>query len=169
MERATATGSTGSRRSWGVGRWRLERAPWRAPTRGPGEAPLEAPHAELVGDLKNVSGQMTPILNITRLHNAVSSVAGMRRGVMLARGYARQRSAFGRLLEDQPLHRQQLVELAVGAEGCLLLTMRLAELLGRVEQRVAGEQEAAVFRVGTSLAKLYTAKRAVAAASEVVE
>jgi len=52
---------------------------------------------------------------------------------MLARGYARQRSAFGRLLEDQPLHRQLLVELAVGAEGCLLLTMRLAELLGRVE------------------------------------
>jgi hypothetical protein len=109
------------------------------------------------------------MLNITRLHNAVSSVASMRRGVMLARGYAKRRSAFGRLLEEQPLHRQLLIELAVDAEACLLLTMRLAELLGQVEQKVAREQEANVFRIGTSLTKLYTAKRAVAAASEVVE
>jgi Acyl-CoA dehydrogenase, C-terminal domain len=88
---------------------------------------------------------------------------------MLARGYARRRSAFGRLLEDQPLHRQLLVELAVDAEACLQLTMRLAELLGRVEQKVASEQDANVFRIGTSLTKLYTAKRAVAAASEAIE
>jgi alkylation response protein AidB-like acyl-CoA dehydrogenase len=134
-----------------------------------GEVTLEGAHADLVGDLEHGFGQMTPMLNITRLHNAVSSVAGMRRGVMLARGYARRRSAFGRLLEDQPLHRQLLVELAVDAEACLLLTMRLAELLGRVEQKVATEQEANVFRVGTSLTKLYTAKRAVAAASEAIE
>jgi acyl-CoA dehydrogenase len=134
-----------------------------------GEVTLEGAHAELVGDLEHGFGQMTPMLNITRLHNAVSSVAGMRRGLMLARGYARQRRAFGRLLEDQPLHRQLLVELAVDAEACLLLTMRLAELLGRVEQKVASTQEANVFRIGTSLTKLYTAKRAVAAASEVIE
>ena len=88
---------------------------------------------------------------------------------MLARGYAARRRAFGKLLQDQPLHRQLLVELAVDAEGCLLLTMRLAELLGRVEQKVASEQEANVFRLGTSLTKLYTAKRAVATASEVIE
>jgi hypothetical protein len=93
----------------------------------------------------------------------------MRRGLLLARGYAAQRQAFGKLLQDQPLHRQQLVELAVDSEACLLLTMRLAELLGRVEQRVATEQEANVFRLGTSLTKLYTAKRAVAAASEAIE
>jgi acyl-CoA dehydrogenase len=134
-----------------------------------GEVTLDGAHAELVGELENGFAQMTPMLNITRLHNAVSSVASMRRGVMLARGYARQRSAFGRLLEDQPLHRQLLVELAVDAEACLLLTMRLAELLGRVEQGVASQQETDVFRIGTSLTKLYTAKRAVAAASEVLE
>jgi acyl-CoA dehydrogenase len=134
-----------------------------------GEVTLEGAHADLVGDLEQGFGQMTPMLNITRLHNAVSSVASMRRGVMLARGYAAKRTAFGRLLQDHPLHRQVLVELAVDAEACLLLTMRLAELLGRVEQRAATEQEANVFRLGTSLTKLYTAKRAVAAASEAIE
>ena len=134
-----------------------------------GEVTLDGAHAELVGALEHGFGQMTPMLNITRLHNAVSSAASMRRGLMLARGYAAQRSAFGRLLQDLPLHRQVLVELAVDAEACLLLTLRLAELLGRVEQKVASEQEANVFRLGTSLTKLYTAKRAVAAASEAIE
>jgi acyl-CoA dehydrogenase len=152
-------------------RYRIDRLKDKLGTRAmaTGEVTLEGAHADLVGDLEHGFGQMTPMLNITRLHNAVSSVAGMRRGVMLARGYARRRSAFGRLLEDQPLHRQLLVELAVDAEACLLLTMRLAELLGRVEQKVATEQETNVFRIGTSLTKLYTAKRAVAAASEVIE
>ena len=134
-----------------------------------GEVTLEGAHADLVGDLEHGFGQMTPMLNITRFHNAVSSAASMRRGFMLARGYAARRRAFGKLLEQQPLHRQLLVELAVDAEACLVLTMRLAELLGRVEQKQATEQEANVFRLGTSLTKLYTAKRAVAAASEVIE
>jgi len=130
---------------------------------------LDGAEAELVGVLEHGFSQMTPMLNITRFHNSVSAAASMRRGLMLARGYASQRAAFGRLLQDQPLHRQVLVELAVEAEGCLLLTLRLAQLLGRVEQKVATDQEANVFRVGTSLTKLYTAKRAVAAASEAIE
>ena len=90
-----------------------------------GEVTLEGARAELVGDLEHGFAQMTPMLNITRLHNAVSSAASMRRGLMLARGYAARRSAFGRLLQDQPLHRQLLVELAGDAEGCLPLTLRL--------------------------------------------
>src|SRR5207302_860379 len=69
----------------------------------------------------------------------------------------------------QPQPRQRLVEVGVDAEACLLLTMRLAGLLGRVEQKGASDQELNVFRLGTSLTKLYTAKRAVAAASEVIE
>jgi len=134
-----------------------------------GEVTLEGAVAHQVGELGNGFAQMTPMLNITRLHNAVSAAAGMRRGLMLARGYAAQRTAFGLPLDQQPLHRQLLTELAVDAEACLLLTLRLAELLGRVEQRIATDQESNLFRIGTSLTKLYTAKRAVAAASETLE
>ena len=134
-----------------------------------GEVTLEGAHAELVGEVENGFAQMTPMLNITRLHNAISSAAGMRRGLQLARGYAAQRRAFGRTLDAHPLHRQVLVELAVDAEACLLLTLRLAELLGRLETRAATESELLLFRLGTSLTKLYTAKKAVAAASETLE
>jgi alkylation response protein AidB-like acyl-CoA dehydrogenase len=134
-----------------------------------GEVTLEGAEADLVGDLEHGFQQMTPMLNITRLHNAIASAAGMRRALMLARCYAAQRSAFGRRLDEQPLQRQVLIQLAVQADAALLLTMRLAALLGRIECTLASESEQLLFRVGTSLAKLYTAKLAVAAASEGVE
>ncbi len=134
-----------------------------------GEVTLDGAHAELIGDLERGFAQMTPMLNITRLHNAISSAAGMRRGLMLACGYAAQRSAFGKRLDQLPLQRVVLTELAVAAEGCLHLTMRIAELLGCIECGRATEAERLLFRLGTSITKLYTAKQAVAAASEAIE
>jgi acyl-CoA dehydrogenase len=112
---------------------------------------------------------MTPMLNITRLHNAIASAAALRRGLQLARGYAAGRSAFGRTLDQLPLQRQVLSSLAVQAEAALALTMRLAAMVGRVEQGLATEQERLLFRLATSLVKLYTARQAVAGASEAVE
>jgi len=134
-----------------------------------GEVTLEGAFAEQVGELERGFAQMTPMLNITRLHNAIASSAALRRGLMLARGYAAQRMAFGRPLEQQPLQRQVLLQLALQAESSLLMTMRLAALMGRVEYGVAGEEERLLFRVGTSLTKLYTARQAVAGASEAIE
>jgi len=152
-------------------RYRVDRLKDKLGTRAmaTGEVTLEGAHAEQVGDVERGFAQMTPMLNITRLHNAIASAAAIRRGLMLARGYAAQRSAFGRPLEAQPLQRQVLLQLAVLAESSLLMTMRLAALMGRVECEVASEEERLLFRVGTSLAKLYTAKQAVAAASEAIE
>jgi len=134
-----------------------------------GEVTLEGALAEQVGELERGFAQMTPMLNITRLHNAIASSAALRRGLMLARGYAAQRMAFGRPLEQQPLQRQVLLQLALQAESSLLMTMRLAALMGRVECGVASEEERLLFRVGTSLTKLYTARQAVAGASEAIE
>jgi hypothetical protein len=47
--------------------------------------------------------------------------------------------------------------------------MRMAQLLGRIECGNASDQEATLFRLGIALTKLYTAKRAVATASEAIE
>ncbi len=134
-----------------------------------GEVTLEGATAHPVGDLERGFAQMTPMLNITRLHNAIASAAAIRRGLMLARGYASRRTAFGRRLDQQPLQRQVLLELAVRGEAVLLMTMRLAALMGRIECGVAGEEERQLFRVGTSLTKLWTARQAVACASEAIE
>jgi acyl-CoA dehydrogenase len=155
----------------GRNRYRVDRLKDKLGTRAmaTGEVTLEGALAEQVGEVERGFAQMTPMLNITRLHNAIASAAGIRRGLMLARGYAAQRTAFGKPLEQQPLQRQVLLQLAVQAESSLLITMRLAALMGRVECGLAGEEERLLFRLGTSLTKLYTAKQAVAAASEAIE
>src|SRR5207245_916408 len=77
--------------------------------------------------------------------------------------------AFGRTLEQQPLHQEVLREMSAQADGALYLTMRMAQLLGRVETGEAAGGEAALFRLGIALVKLYTAKQAVAVVSEAIE
>jgi acyl-CoA dehydrogenase len=134
-----------------------------------GEVTLEGAHAEQVGDVERGFAQMTSMLNVTRLHNAIASAGTLRRGLQLARGYAARRSAFGRPLDQLPLQRQVLVQLAVQAEAALAMTMRLAALLGRIECGSATVDESVVFRLGASLTKLYTARQAVTGASEVIE
>src|ERR1700730_5053292 len=151
--------------------YRIDRLKDKLGTRGmaTGEVTLDGARAELVGELDRGFAQMTPMLNITRLHNAVASAASLRRGLQLARGYAAGRHALGRALEQLPLQRQVLVEMAVRAEAALLLAMRLAVLLGRLELGLAGDGEKLLFRFGGSLVKLYTARQAVSGASEALE
>ncbi len=134
-----------------------------------GEVTLDGATAQLVGEVDRGFAQMTAMLNITRLHNAITAAALMRRGWMAASAYARQRVAFGRRLDEHPLHQQVLSDMAAEADGALFLTMRMAQLLGRIEQRQAGDEERALFRVGIALAKLYTGKQAVAVVSEAIE
>src|SRR5437879_1470546 len=134
-----------------------------------GEVTLDGAHAELVGEAERGFAQMTAMLNITRLHNAITAAAIMRRAVMLATSYAGQREAFGRKLQEHPLHREVLGQMTAEANGALYLTMRMAQLLGRIEAGTADAAEVALFRVGIALAKLYTGKQPVSVASEAIE
>jgi alkylation response protein AidB-like acyl-CoA dehydrogenase len=126
---------------------------------------LATPVGGVEAGLKKITG----MLNVTRVHNAISAAAGMRRGVELALAYARVRQAFGRRLEELPLHRETLVELAVEAEAAFALVARAAELLGRAEHAIASEREQRALRALVPVVKLLTGKDAVAHASEVVE
>lgn len=150
--------------------YRIERLKDKLGTRAmaTAEVSLQGAHAELVGEESRGFAQMTPMLNITRLHNAVAAAAGMRRAVTLACRYAARRESFGRRLDRHPLHREVLLDMAIQAEAGLSLTLRVAALLGRIENDVRDEDED-LFRVGVPLAKLYTARQAVAVASEAVE
>ncbi|MGE0536910.1 MAG: acyl-CoA dehydrogenase family protein [Pirellulales bacterium] len=125
--------------------------------------------AQLVGEAGRGVPNIATLVNVTRVYNAVCSVAGMRRGLALARDYAGRRQAFGKLLAEQPLHLETLANLAVEFEAALWLVFRVVELLGRDECGVASEDERAVLRLLTPLAKLYTARQTVASASEVLE
>jgi acyl-CoA dehydrogenase len=133
------------------------------------ELTLAGAYATPVGGVEGGLRKIAAMLNVTRMHNAISSAAGMRRGVDLAVAYARVRHAFGRPLIDLPLHRATLADLAVEAEAAFALAVRGMELLGRVEHGEAGEREQRALRALVPTIKLLTAKDAVAHASEVVE
>jgi hypothetical protein len=130
---------------------------------------LEGCVAAPVGELERGVKKITPLLNITRLHNAISACGMMARLLQLLRDYARRRVAFGSPLARKPLHRETLAALQVEYEAALALTFDCARLLGRVEAGEASADERATLRLLTPLCKLLTARQAVAVASEALE
>ncbi|KAG8146162.1 hypothetical protein E2320_012546 [Naja naja] len=133
------------------------------------EVLLDGARAHLI----SVEGQGIPyianMLNITRIYNSVCAAGNMRRIVDLARDYATKREAFGKPLKDHPLHMQTLTRMEVQTQAAFLLLMELARLLGLEETKKATEQEKHMLRLLTPLTKLYTAKQAIAVASEGLE
>lgn len=133
------------------------------------ELTLDGCRAELVGEASDGVRAIAPMLNLTRTWNAVTAVALMRRGIALARDYARRRVAFGARLLDLPLHAETLADQQAELEGAFHLTFRVCELIGHVERGAAGTDDARLLRILTPLAKLTTARQAVAVSSEVLE
>ncbi len=122
-----------------------------------------------LGELAHGVRQVAPMLNITRSWNAICAVASMARAISLARDFATRRQAFGRRLIEQPLHAQTLADLQADFEAAFALAFEVAHLLGRVEHGAASAEEAAVLRLLTPLAKLWTGKLAVKICSETLE
>lgn len=125
--------------------------------------------AELVGSAQNGVREIAPMMNVTRVWNAVCATGFLRRALALARDYATRRVVFGMPLIDQPLHQQTLADLQAELEGCFHLTFHVAELLGKSEQADADEASSQLLRLLTPIAKLTTAKVAVAGVSEAIE
>jgi len=130
---------------------------------------LDGIPALAVGELSHGVRHMAPMLNVTRTWNSVTAVALMRRGIALARDYARRREVLEGTLAEKPLHRDTLAGLQAEMEGAFHLTFRVVELLGRQEAREATGEERNLLRVLTPIVKLTTAKQAVAVCSEVLE
>jgi len=133
------------------------------------ELTLDGALATPVVGLKDGIRSITPMLNVTRMWNAVCSIAYMQRGLALARDYARRRVAFGGPLSERPLHVDTLAGQAAEFEAAFHLVFFAAELLGRDEAGEASEEESRLLRAVTPLAKLVTAKQVVTMMSEVLE
>ncbi|MGH8236661.1 MAG: acyl-CoA dehydrogenase family protein [Steroidobacteraceae bacterium] len=130
---------------------------------------LDGARAELVGDTRNGTRNIEPMLVVTRAWNSVTSVAFMRRALALARSYAGQRRAFGSMLNELPLHVDTLAGLEAETRGAFLLAFELVELMGRQEAGELSDSQRALMRLLTPIAKLLTAKQAVAVVSECIE
>lgn len=129
------------------------------------ELGLEGCVAEPVAGLTDGVRAIAPMLNVTRVWNAVSAIGEMRRGLALARDWGRRRVAFGAPLAGKPLHVATLASLEAEFQLAFALTMFAVEGLGREE---VGEASA-LLRLVTPLVKLSTGKAAVQVASEVLE
>ena len=125
--------------------------------------------AQLVKGTTDGVRNITPLLNITRLWNGISSVALMRRGVALASDYAHKRFAFGATLSEKPLHIDTLATLQAEAEAAFHFAFYVAELTGQSETREISDDDALLLRLLTPIMKLTTAKQAVMVSSEVLE
>ena len=133
------------------------------------ELTLNGTPARLVQGTTDGVRNITPLLNITRLWNGISSVALMRRGLALAFDYAKKRVAFGAPLSEKPLHMDTLLGLQAETEAAFQLAFFVAELNGKNEAGEISEDDAQLLRVLTPIMKLTTGKQAVMVASEVLE
>ncbi|HEY0139093.1 MAG TPA: acyl-CoA dehydrogenase family protein, partial [Nannocystis sp.] len=75
------------------------------------ELTLDGAPATLIGEPGRGVANISGMLNVTRLYNAIASASGMHRACALARDYAERRSAFGRKLVDLPLHAATLADM----------------------------------------------------------
>lgn len=133
------------------------------------ELTMDGTPATLVGERGHGVRKLASLFNLTRIHNTFYAVAYMRRALALAKDYASRRQAFGRILMEQPLHAETLADMQVEWEGCFHLAFHLGLLLGRQETGEAQGGEAALLRLLTPVAKLYTGKQSVACVNEAAE
>ncbi len=133
------------------------------------ELTLDGARAMRMGEPGNGVKKIATLFNITRIYNACCAVAAMRRMLALSRDYAHRRRAFGVRLSTLPLHLETLAAVELEYAAAFHLVFHVVRLLGREECGQAGPEDAAILRLLTPLAKLYTAKQAIAAVSELIE
>ena len=97
----------------------------------------------------------------TRLDCVLGSTALMRRAVAEATHHAAHRSAFGRLLSEQPLHLNVLADLCLDAEAASATALRLA--------RAVDEHDSVFRRVATAVAKYWICKITPSLVAEALE
>lgn len=129
-----------------------------------GEVLLDDAVADLVEPAPAGFKAMAEMVNLSRLYNAVASVAVARRAVREGARTGRERTSFGRPLREHPLFLATLTRLTVDVEGALAFTLETADVFDRW---AAGDETAfPLLRALTPCAKAMTAKLAVEAASE---
>ena len=105
------------------------------------------------------------MVQLTRLDCIIGSATQMRQAAALAAWHVQGRSAFQRRLIDQPLMRAVLADLALDVEASVALAFRLAKAL----DAAADPHEAAIARVGLTLAKYLVTKRCPTVVAEAME
>ena len=131
------------------------------------EAEFRGAWAQLLGEEGRGVPTIIEMVNYTRLDCVIGCAAGFRAGVAQATNHAAHRSAFGKLLIDQPLMQNVLADLCVESEAATVSAMRLARSYDEV---AAGDDDAREFRrLANAVLKYWVCKRAPVHAVECLE
>lgn len=133
------------------------------------EVRLEGALGVLIGMKGKGISCASPLLNITRFYNALSSASIMNRAFFVAYDYALERQSFNKPLIEHPLHRQSLADLDAKRAGAVALCFEMAHLLSKVDEGTASAKEEKFLRAITPIAKLMLGKWAVLVASDAIE
>jgi hypothetical protein len=143
--------------------------------------------AFLVGEQENGFKQMVEMLNLERLSNAAAACGVMGRASLESKIRAANREAFGQPIDEYPLMREDLVDMAVDYEAATAFTHEAGRLLSERERAErqgeeaerdgseaehegrAADHEYRLLRLLTPIAKLLTARMAIDTASYAME
>lgn len=106
------------------------------------------------------------MVNHTRLDCMIGSAALMRQAVVQALHHTAHRSAFGRLLKDQPLMKNVLADLALESEAATTFMGRLAAVY---DEATTDPDQRPLQRILTAIGKYWVCKRGPALVSEALE
>jgi putative acyl-CoA dehydrogenase len=137
------------------------------------EIELRGAWARLVGEEGRGVPTIIEMVNHTRLDCVLGTAGGARLGTAQAIWHAQHRSAFGRLLVEQPLMQNVLADLAVESEAATVSAMWLARIYDQSDQAEmeGGEEREArlLRRIATPVLKYWICKRAPSHAVEALE
>jgi hypothetical protein len=132
-----------------------------------GEITFEGTEAFLLGGIDKGFKQMAEMLNMSRLYNAVASIAGARRAILEASAYGSERKAFGVALAQLPLWRSAMADVIAEFWGMYCLVFETVRALDQSD--MGSEPARRLTRLTIPMAKAITGKFAIFAVSECME
>lgn len=125
------------------------------------ELSLEDTKAYLISPLNKGVKSITPVLNITRVWSAMTSLGHLRKCLEIATSYAavRKVKAGKELLKDTPVHVERLSKVNLLYRALLHMVFGVVQLMGKVECG-GSEDESRRLRMLTPVAKAFAAEKA---------
>lgn len=144
------------------------------------ELELQDVRAWMVGPVDRGIATIAALLNVTRTHNFITALSCWRRGMAIAKGFARTRTTIDQPLWTFPMHLRLLAGMEVKFQGLLQLAFYTTSLLSFADNGFpverssiplpeSGEQTVVVQRALTAMAKAVICKVSCTALQECQE
>ena len=134
-----------------------------------GEIEFEGAAAFPLGPIEDGFYTAVGVLNTSRWLNAVGSAGLMQRAFDEARTFAREREAFGGPIERFPLVRENLAVMRAEAAAALVSSLHLTELVARIDDGTATDEDVVWHRVLVNANKFVTSLAATKACRRGIE